>query len=45
LIVKGKIIILTVLGIAAVSVMFGGLYLFSDVTPEILANDNPSKIK
>ncbi len=28
------------MGIAAVSVVLGGLYLFSDVTPEILENDN-----
>ena len=34
---------MTVLGIAAVSVVFGGLYLFSEVTPEILTKDNPSK--
>jgi len=43
LIVKGKIIPLTVLGIVAVSVALGGLYMLSDVTPEILANYNPSK--
>lgn len=40
---KSKVITLTVLGIAAVSVVFGGLYLFSDETSQIPAKDDSSK--
>ena len=40
---KSKIITLTVLGIAVVSVVFGGLYLFSDATPEVPSKNDPLK--